>query len=103
MPREETIRVVVKKPQLPAVELHIPNTLQSFQRLVKGYVEAVYVDGTLSLYCNEEGKLKDLPLNFPLNGDVICGTAVFTATDEEGEQVSLSDEQVKQALAIARD
>lgn len=42
----------------------IIDTLQMHQNLVDGWIEAVPIHGTIyTLICNEEGKLRELPLN----------------------------------------
>ena len=38
-------------------------TLKEVRKLVGGYIEFVYSDGDIQIICNEEGKLKKLPIN----------------------------------------
>ena len=38
-------------------------TLEEVQKLVGGYIEFVYSDGDIQIICNEEGKLRELPIN----------------------------------------
>jgi hypothetical protein len=77
--------------------------LRTMQSIVGGYLEAVYMmhdqDGTpqVIMWCNEDGKLKDLPVNrratafwYALNGgstgDSLCGTVILTGgADENGD------------------
>jgi len=49
----------------PVVEVYIKRKdgLEEFRKLVDGYIEAVSLDSA-DMYCNEEGRLLNLPLNF---------------------------------------
>jgi|688.fasta_scaffold07801_17 hypothetical protein len=49
----------------PIVEVYIKrkDSLDEFRKLVDGYIEAVSLDSA-DMYCNEEGRLMNLPLNF---------------------------------------
>lgn len=86
------IRVIVKEPGKPAEAREIENNLETLQELVGGYIEDVRIGSNLLVIVNEEGKLKHLDFNFVLGFDIICGTAVFTAS--EGEDLSsLTQEQ----------
>lgn len=82
---------------------------------VAGWIQAVPLADDLegiTLWVNEEGKLNNLPYN-PLATilwemsygftDVICGTAVLTGgSDDEGETLPLTDEQVAKILAVVK-
>lgn len=93
--KDVVIKVVIVEPKKPArVEL-IPNALETFQKIVDGYIECVREDG-FDIIINEEGKLMDLEPNFVIyGGDYIAGTAIFAGVDySEGEFKSLTDDQV---------
>ena len=81
------IKVVVKKPNVPAYVEVITNDLRSFQQQVGGYIE-VYTDHDfpdgLKAVVNEEGKMHDLAPNLwcYLQHDVLCGTVVFVLADD---------------------
>lgn len=81
--------------------LHYEVTLQWLQDMVGGYIEAVDVDpdGTV-MYCNEEGKLINLPVNVIATElfrashgfyDVIMGNVVLIGSDgSTGENADLT-------------
>lgn len=88
------IRILVYRPGEPgALEEHL-NDLDTQQKLVGGYIENVNLGDGIVLTCDEEGKLKNLPANFVLPGDVVAGTAFFCRVDAEGECVSLTDADI---------
>lgn len=80
-------------------------TLKPLQETVGGWIEAVSSDDdTVTFWCDEEGKIKGLPMNgdatrlwWQLNPaaahhDVLCGPVVLTGgTDSAGETMSLPD------------
>ena len=81
------------------------NSLELLQKAVGGYVQAINLDDTLTLWCNEEGKMMNLPHNekaqilwdnvFGSGTDYIVGNIVLTGgADDEGEIIGLTDEQI---------
>ncbi|MCI4320515.1 MAG: DUF3846 domain-containing protein [Thermoplasmata archaeon] len=75
-------------------------TLDGFKSLVGGWLEAVRLPGHpgLWLYVNEEGRLMGLPTNAEasrLAGQLIVGPAVAVRMDDEGNEVSLTDDDLK--------
>ena len=71
------------------------------QRLVGGYIQAVYpFDDPVALICNEEGKLLGLPMNRTLRDergvpyDIVCGT-FFLVGIAEDDFASLTDWQIE--------
>lgn len=76
------------------------HSLENMQTFVGGYVEAIRVNDSITLWVNEEGKLQDLTPNFYLTNsignpiDLIKGNALIAGTDSEGETVSLTVEQI---------
>jgi hypothetical protein len=78
MKKEPRIKVVIVEPRkMPRIET-IDNNLETFQKLVGGYIEVVQSNEFIDIIINEEGKLIGLEPNFRLsNGDVIVGTAIF--------------------------
>jgi hypothetical protein len=79
------------------------NTLSKMQQAVGGLVQAIDLSPTLTMWCNEEGKLQNLARNFTAQvlwdarfgggTDYIVGDVVFTGgTDDEGATLGL-DEQ----------
>ena len=89
------------------VEFTNESCYETIKEAVEGWVQCVPL-GELDLWVNEEGKLESLPFNVTATGlwediynktDIIVGNAVFTSgTDDEGNTLGLSDEQVKYLL-----
>ncbi len=109
------IRVVTQNPGVgvkPQVQ-EIEHSLSAMQKLVtpehmtSGCIELVYMpeladEHKIDMYVNEEGKFNGCKANFPIFGgrDIAFGPVFFSTADDEGETVSLSDEQVKVVLAF---
>ena len=78
------------------------HSLENLQQFVGGYIEAVRVTDSITLWINEEGKLEGLEPNFHLcrmNGmpyDLVVGDVLIAGTDEEGNTVSLTDDEIKE-------
>jgi hypothetical protein len=82
---------------------------------VGGMIEAVRLNPSVTMWCNEEGKFNGSELNFQatmfwsarfgIGTDQIMGDVVFTGgADEEGETLGLNEHNsniIKEALAIA--
>lgn len=80
---EKKISVLIKEPGKDAYRKEIDNTLESLQREVGGYIEAMTIADDLVLICDEEGKLKNKPANFAFYGDVFIGTVILAGADED--------------------
>lgn len=93
------------------------NSLETLQQAVEGLVQAIDIAEDLTMWCNEEGKMINLPHNpygqafwetaFPISEfgrtDYIVGDIVLTGgTDAEGETLGLSVAQVFQIKDLAR-
>lgn len=101
------ITVLIKQPGKPARVSEIENTLQSFQEVIEGNLEALPLSYDVLLshipdicaFCNDEGKINNMKANFLIgnlfNGcyDVICGPAVFAGVEDE-DTVSLTEKQI---------
>ena len=58
------MKVVLLEPRKYAKVVEIEHTLENMQKVVGGYIEAVYpFEDEVAVICNEEGKLLGLPLN----------------------------------------
>lgn len=99
-PTSDSMQVVVVEPMKTPYKKTVPNTLESMQELVGGYIEIINIGntetgGTIALTLNEEGKLKNLPLNKIIHGrggsDALVGTFFITAYNMRGDNISLSD------------
>ena len=94
--------LVIKPMQTPKVK-EIESSLESMQKEVGGYIQAIYpFEDSVALICNEEGKLLGLPLNRALRDesgeiyDIVCGTFFLcSAPPDEENFSSLSDEQIQ--------
>jgi len=82
-------------------------TLDDLQKAVGGWIEGICITSHLVMYCNEEGKLDNLPVNNIATGflwslgktnDVIAGNVIFSKTDNEGENISLSEEDINKII-----
>jgi hypothetical protein len=92
--------------QIREINIADGEELKNLQREVGGWVQAIELTPTITMWCNEEGKLIGLPLNYAATRiwtkvfgytDAIMGKVVFTGgADDEGETLPLSkeDEQV---------
>ena len=96
---EENIRVLVVEPGKDPEVRTIENSLEGVQQIVQGYIECVTLRDKagedLVLICNEEGKIRNLPMNamIPEIDDMIFGTFLIAGTDRD-EFASLTDEQI---------
>ena len=99
--KEQEIKIVVIEVGKAAAVRTVKNELEAFQSLVGGYVEETYPleDESISVICDEEGRLKGKPLSAIINRTTFCGTIAFVGVDdEEGEWVSLTEEQIDKLL-----
>lgn len=91
------IRVVtVRVGEEPKVDW-LAGDLESMQAFVGGSIDMVAIVDGVDLVCNDEGVLLDLPEN----GCGIRGPYFFAGTNEEGDTISLTDEQCQISLTYA--
>lgn len=103
---KEKIVVVLVKAGETAKVCEISNDYKTFRAIVGGCIECVPVlgFGGLELVCNDEAKLERLPSNralFTEDGqcyDIVAGDFFVTVANEEGDFISLNQEQVDKAL-----
>lgn len=87
------MKVIIVKPFTNPYVADIKGDLESMQKIVGGYIEAVYPfdDEEIALVCNEEGKINGLmPNRFLLdrnNGicDFICGDFFLCSAPADSE------------------
>ena len=96
MKKQETIRIVRKEVKKEAVVDTIPNTLESLQSEVGGYIEVVSVGSGILMVLNEEGKFNGSEANFNLGYDMIMGNVIFVKSD--GEEFGGLDEEEIEAV-----
>lgn len=82
----------IKPGEKPEV-ITIPNTLESLQKEVGGYIETLSISPTALIIVNEEGKIQGLQPNRRFNGDILVGTILITGRYEE-DIISLTPEQI---------
>ncbi len=97
------MRAIVKEPGKEPIEVLIENKLETFQRLVGGYIQPVTIDEGVVLLCNEEGKLHGLEPNFFLGaiGDLIVGPVVIVGAQGD-EFVDLPKDKSDMIAGILR-
>ena len=86
----------VKENSLPE-EITIPNTLKAKQDKVEGLIEYTYLpdDDKVVIICNEEGKINGMGPNRDTGYDIVFGPFLIVGeTSEDGEDRSLTDEQI---------
>ena len=100
------IDVLVVEPQKEPYMKTIPDTLESLQKEVGGYIQAVYPwDDPVGIICDEEAKLKGSPLNRALRdedgeiADIIAGTFMVVGLGEENF-TSLNDTEAKKFASV---
>lgn len=76
--------------------------LEELQKLVGGRIESAFLsidldERNIVLFCNEEGKIRHLPVHLWLYNklDFVAGPMIFVKYDDEGEIISLDDNEVK--------
>lgn len=96
--KEQYIKVVLCEPGKKARVTTIMNSLESLQKMVGGYIEAVYpFDDPVAIVCNEEGKINGCELNRSLKDesgkvyDIIAGSFLVVGLSED-DFASLSKE-----------
>ena len=101
-----TIKALVVEPMKPCYVQEFPDTLEAMQKIVGGYIQAVYpFSEPVAVVCSEEGKMLGLPFNRPLMDedglpyDILCGT--FFVAGVDGERfVSLTEEQIEKYRSL---
>ena len=93
---QRNIKVLYVEPFKDPVEMFIKNNLQEKRRLVDGNIEYAYLlnDYSISIICNEEGKINGMKPNRDIGHDIIFGPFVIAGYDDSGEDRSLTDEQI---------
>ena len=96
------MRVLVVEPERRPEVREVGDSLKSMQGIVGGHIQPVYLDNSVMLICNEEGKFVDLPANRGLrdkNGqiyDIVFGTFFLCGAPADGDHfTSLTPEQIK--------
>lgn len=77
---KERIRAIRKRPGEAPELIVIDNTLRALQEEVGGYIETVTIASGSAIICNEEGRLRGLPLNNTCFGPW-AGTIIIVGVD----------------------
>lgn len=99
--KDEKITALFIAPNEKPKVIEIENELEKFQELVDGYIECIDYD-TVTIICNEEGKINSLPLNRALYDregspyEIIAGNMVLVSTTQMGANFdSLTQGQIE--------
>ena len=97
------MRILVIEPEHRPEVREIDGSLKSMQNIVGGLIQPIYLDDSVALICNDDGKLMKLPANRGLrdkNGqvyDVVCGTFFLCGAPADSDHfTSLTSEQLEQ-------
>lgn len=97
------MRILVVEPERRPEEMEIDGSLRAMQDIVGGFIQPIYLDDSVALVCNDEGKLMNLPANRGLRNrdgqiyDIVCGTFFLCGAPTDSDHfTSLTPEQIKQ-------
>lgn len=105
-PTSDKLQVVIVEPDKKPYKAIIENELEAFNKIVGGYIENLFIGRTkkgakVGIVLNEEGKLVELPYNRHIVGlDILVGTFFITAYNLEGDNISLTDEEVEKYIRV---
>ena len=98
------VHVLIVEPERRPEVREIDGSLESMQKVVGGYIQALYPfnDPAVALICNDEGKLMNLPANRGLRDekgriyDILCGTFFICGAPADCDHfIGLTLEQVE--------
>ena len=97
------MRVLVVEPERRPEVREIDDSLKAMQEIVGGYIQPIYLDDSVALVCNDEGKLMNLPANRGLRDkdgqiyDIVSGTFFLCGAPADSDHfTSLTTEQIEQ-------
>lgn len=91
---KDKIKVLIIKPKEHPVVEEIENTLDSLKNIVSGHIEAFQIEDAVGIV-NGAGKILALEGNRRYGNDILTGNIIITGSDEEGEFISLTNEQIR--------
>lgn len=100
MKQEEIAVLTVAPGEVPQV-VTLKTDLDSLQKAVslatdyQGLIEIITIDNGVFLLCNEEGKLIGLEGNRRIGNDIIAGVFYVVGENNDGELISLTEEQMQ--------
>ena len=90
---KKNVVIAVKEPRRKWVIQTVEDILPAYQHIVGGYIEHVYTTKEgIQIFGNEEGLIRQMPLNIILSEQFLFGTLFAVRSDEEGEFQSLTEE-----------
>lgn len=96
------MRVLVVEPERRPEVRDIDDSLKAMQKIVGGLIQPIYLDDSVALICNDEGKLMNLTANRGLrdkNGqiyDIVFGTFFLCGAHADSDSfASLTSEQIE--------
>lgn len=94
------VRVTHNEAAICVHPIQIKHSLENMQALVGGYIECINIGKGLDLWCNEEGRINGLPMIMdPIIDDFIAGDYFFARHDNEGNTISLTDDDVRHIMS----
>ena len=98
-----SMRVLVIEPERRPEVREIDDSLKAMHQIVGGLIQPIYLDDSVALVCNDEGKLMNLPPNRGLrdrNGqmyDIVFGTFFLCGAPADSDHFTdLTPEQIEQ-------
>lgn len=90
------LNLMIKKPGLPVQRIRVEDSLKNYERLVGGFLDAVYpsrvtdeLPKDVVFLVNEEGIFKHLQPNIAYGWDRLLGNIVVAREDDNGELQSI--------------
>ena len=96
--KENKIRVLKVEPNKHPEEFMLENALEAMQEAVGGYIDIVSLEGGVCILLNDEGKLIGLEGNRRIGNDIIVGNFYVCGSNDEGDLVSLTDEEMEKYM-----
>lgn len=79
---------------------HIENRLESFQKIVGGYIDCMDLGRGYSLYLNDEGLINGSPVTRVICGTPIGGDFCVVKHDAEGNTLGLTPDEAAMFLGM---
>ena len=90
------VRIAVKDPGKAWEVREVEDDLKVYQGIVGGNIEGAFTTSSgIHIFCNDEGRINGMKRNLILSSDYIFGPVFAVRSDEEGEFVSLEDEDLE--------
>lgn len=96
------MRILVVEPERRPEVWEIDGSLETMQNIVGGLIQPIYLDDSVALICNDEGKLMNLTANRGLRDgtgqiyDIVCGTFFLCGAPPDCDHfTSLTPEQIE--------